>query len=42
MRGHIGYYLKGIPGAGPVKNEINQQTDFENVKKILKSFLLDK
>ena len=42
MRGHIGYYLKGIPLAGPIKNEINQQTDFENVKKILKSFLLDK
>lgn len=40
MRGHIGYYLKGIPGAGPIKNEINQQTDFEEVKKILKRFLL--
>ncbi len=42
MRGHIGYYLKGIPGAGPVKNEINQQTEFSKVLEILKDFLFSK
>lgn len=42
MRGHIGYYLKGIPGSGPIKNEVNQQTDFNEVVKILKKFLLDR
>jgi len=39
MRGHIGYYLKGLEGAGPIKNQINQQTDFNKVIEILNNFL---
>jgi nifR3 family TIM-barrel protein len=40
MRSHIGWYLRGIPGAGPVKNECNICTDFSDVLKILRRFLL--
>ena len=41
MRSHIGWYLRGIPGAGPVKNECNICTDFSEVLKILRRFLLN-
>lgn len=41
MRSHIGWYLRGIPGAGPVKNECNLCTDFSDVLKILRRFLLN-
>jgi nifR3 family TIM-barrel protein len=41
MRSHIGWYLRGIPGAGPVKNECNICTDFSDVLKILRQFLLN-
>lgn len=41
MRSHIGWYLKGIPQAGPIKNECNMQTDFNEVLKILHKFLLE-
>ena len=41
MRSHIGWYLRGIPGAGPVKNECNICTDFSDVLKILRRFLLN-
>ena len=41
MRSHIGWYLRGIPGAGPVKNECNICTDFSDVLKILRKFLLN-
>lgn len=38
MRGHIGHYLKGFSGAGIVKNEINQQTDFNEVLRIIREY----
>jgi len=40
MRSHVGWYLKGIPGAGPIKNQCNMCTNFDDVLKILKDFLL--
>ncbi len=39
MRSHVGWYLKGIQGAGPIKNECNKCTDFNDVLFILKKFL---
>lgn len=40
MRNHLSQYLKGMPNSAQVKNQINQQTIFENVEKILKNYLL--
>ena len=39
MRSHVGWYLKGIQGAGPIKNECNKCTNFNDVLNILKEFL---
>jgi nifR3 family TIM-barrel protein len=41
MRSHIGWYLRGIPGAGPIKNECNMCTNFDDVLKILRKFMLN-
>ena len=41
MRSHVGWYLKGMPGAAPIKNACNMQKDFNNVLNILKKFLID-
>lgn len=40
MRSHIGWYLKGIPNASPIKNLCNMAKSFEEVKSILSDFLL--
>jgi tRNA-dihydrouridine synthase len=40
MRSHIGWYLKGIPGASPIKNQVNMSKSFDEVLDILKNFLL--
>ncbi len=42
MRTHIAAYLKGIPGAAQIKNQINTSTNFDEVTKILKEFLLER
>lgn len=41
MRSHVGWYLKGMPGAAPIKNACNMEKDFNNVLNILKKFLID-
>ena len=41
MRRHVGWYLKGMPGAAPIKNACNMEKDFNNVLNILKKFLID-
>lgn len=38
MRSHIAWYLKGIPGAAKVKDEIFKTKDINEIKKILKEF----
>lgn len=38
MRSHIAWYLKGIPGAAKIKNEIFQTKNVDLIKKILKEF----
>ena len=40
MRSHVGWYLKGMTGSAQIKNACNMEKDFNNVKEILKSFLL--
>lgn len=40
MRSHVGWYLKGMQGSAQIKNLVNSQTNFEEVKSILKGFLL--
>lgn len=40
MRSHVGWYLKGMPNAAAVKNAANMAKSFDEVKKILKEFLL--
>ena len=39
MRSHVSWYIKGMPGSARVKDFCNKQTDFEEVKKILKEYL---
>ena len=39
MRSHVSWYIKGMPGSARVKDICNKQTDFEEVKKILKEYL---
>ncbi len=41
MRSHVGWYLKGMQGSAQIKNKANQATSFDDVKKILKEFLID-
>lgn len=41
MRSHVGWYLKGMQGSAQIKNKANQALSFEEVKKILKEYLLD-
>lgn len=40
MRSHVGWYLKGMQGSDQIKNKANQALNFEEVKKILKEYLL--
>lgn len=40
MRSHVGWYLKGMQGSAQIKNKANQALSFEDVKKILKEYLL--
>lgn len=40
MRSHVGWYLKGMHGSAQIKNKANQALSFEEVKKILKEYLL--
>lgn len=40
MRSHVGWYLKGMQGSAQIKNKANQTLSFEEVKKILKEYLL--
>ena len=39
MRGHVGWYLKGMHGSAKIKDSCNRQTDFNEVLKILKEYL---
>lgn len=39
MRGHVAWYLKGMPGSAKIKDLCNKQSDFESVKQILKAYL---
>lgn len=39
MRGHVAWYLKGMPGSAKIKDLCNKQTDFTSVKQILKEYL---
>ena len=38
MRSHIAWYLKGIPGAAKVKDDIFKTKDINEIKRILKEF----
>ena len=40
MRSHVAWYLKGRPGSAKIKDLCNKQTDFNEVIKILKEYLL--
>ena len=40
MISHVGWYLKGMQGSAQIKNKANQALSFEEVKKILKEYLL--
>ena len=40
MRSHVGWYLKGMQASAQIKNKANQALSFEEVKKILKEYLL--
>lgn len=40
MRSYVGWYLKGMQGSAQIKNKANQALSFEEVKKILKEYLL--
>lgn len=40
MRSHVGWYLKGMQDSAQIKNKANQALNFEEVKKILKEYLL--
>lgn len=42
MRGHVAWYLKGMPGSAKIKDLCNKQSDFESVKQILKHIYLHK
>ena len=39
MRGHVGWYLKGMHGSAKIKDLCNRQTSFEEVLKILREYL---
>ena len=39
MRSHVAWYIKGMPGSAKIKDECNHQTDFNEVLKILRSYL---
>ena len=39
MRSHVAWYIKGRPGSAKIKDMCNKQTDFEDVKNILKEYL---
>ena len=38
MRKHIGWYIKGLPMAAKVRNEINQTTDIQTAQKLLTKY----
>jgi len=40
MRGHVGWYLKGMPNSSKIKDFCNKQTNFDEVIKILKEYLM--
>ena len=41
MRSHTGWYLKGMPNASAVRNEVCRLKDFNEVEKILRRYLLE-
>ena len=41
MRGHVSWYIKGMPGSAKIKDTCNKQNDFNEVLNILRSFLLN-
>lgn len=41
MRSHVGWYLKGMQGSAQIKNKANQANSFDDVKEILKGYLLN-
>ena len=41
MRSQVAYYLKGMHGASKIKDLCNKQTNFDDVTKILKEYLLN-
>ena len=40
MRSHVAWYIKGKPGSAKIKDICNKQTDFNEVIKIIKEYLL--
>lgn len=40
MRSHVAWYIKGKPGSAKIKDICNKQTDFNEVVKIIKEYLL--
>ena len=40
MRSHVAWYIKGKPGSAKIKDLCNKQTDFQEVVKIIKEYLL--
>ena len=40
MRSHVAWYIKGKPGSAKIKDLCNKQTDFNEVIKIIKEYLL--
>lgn len=40
MRSHVSWYIKGMPGSAKIKDLCNRQTNFDEVLKILKGYLL--
>jgi nifR3 family TIM-barrel protein len=41
MRKHISWYIKGLPNANRVKNIVNTLKDVEEIRKLLKGYLLE-
>lgn len=41
MRTHISAYLRGLPGSASIRNMVNMERNFSNVKNILENYLLN-
>ena len=40
MRGHVAWYIKGMPGSAKIKDLCNKQKDFASVEAILREYLI--